>query len=97
MWLNLFTIKNYIESVFLIKIDACFCVYKNKAPKTSSTTFNEAIYYRIFKCKIVQFTFQRDVFLQLFCIIFKSKLPKIWYDVIKTLEPFFAKLLQLYS
>ena len=57
MWLNLFTIKNYIESVFFINRDACSCVYKNKAPKTSSTTFNEAIYYRIFKCKIVQFTF----------------------------------------
>ena len=46
----LFTIWNQIESVFLKNRDAYICVYKNKAPKTSRTTFNEAIYCSIFKC-----------------------------------------------
>ena len=48
MLLYLFTIKNHLESVFFIGRAAYSCFYKTKAPKTSSTNFNEASYYIIF-------------------------------------------------
>ena len=93
MWLYFFIIKNQQKSVFYIGSNAYSSFYKNKAPKTSSTTFNGAIYCITFNFKVVQFNFSATYFI-IILYKFKNKTTQDKVGRHQKLEPFcFAKLL----